>query len=94
MDQKINISELTIGMYVSSLDRAWIDTPFLLEGFHIESEKEINILERFCSFVYIDPKRGIAVAKNIAANKILEKAGSKIHYYIERFLQGGKKKTE
>lgn len=94
MDQRISISELTIGMYVSSLDREWIDTPFLLEGFHIESKKEINTLERYCSFVYIDPRRGLAFAKNTATNNKLEKYGSKIHHYIERFLQGGKKETE
>ena len=89
MDQKISISYLEIGMYVSDLDRPWIDTPFLLEGFHVQTEKEITTLSRYCSFVYIDPSRGRA-----QANNVIKSTNSKIQHYLERFLQGGKKKTE
>ena len=61
MEHKVNISSLKIGMYVSNLDRPWIDTPFLLEGFHIETEDDIDTLNKFCSFVYIDPSRGLSL---------------------------------
>ena len=30
---EMHISTLQIGMYVSKLDRDWLDTPFLLQGF-------------------------------------------------------------
>ena len=77
MDQKISISYLEIGMYVSDLDRPWIDTPFLLEGFHVQTEKEITTLSRYCSFVYIDPSRGRA-----QANNVIKSTNSKIHHYL------------
>ena len=35
MQTKVLSSELKIGMFVSELDRPWIDTPFLLQGFLI-----------------------------------------------------------
>lgn len=88
MEQKVNIPYLKIGMYISNLDRPWIDTPFLLEGFHIETEKDITTLSKYCSFVYIDTNRGIA------STNIIEKASSKVQHYLERFLQGGKKKIK
>jgi len=30
---RINIQDLTVGMYVSELDRPWLETPFLFQGF-------------------------------------------------------------
>ncbi|HSB96439.1 MAG TPA: HD-GYP domain-containing protein [Spongiibacteraceae bacterium] len=53
---KIPAYELKIGMYVSSLDRPWIETPFLLQGFTIETEQDIDALCRLCEYVYIDVK--------------------------------------
>ena len=52
MDRKVNVAYLEKGMYVSNLDRPWIDTPFLLEGFLIESEEDLNSLNQYCVFVY------------------------------------------
>ena len=88
MEQKINIPYLKIGMYVSSLDRPWIDTPFLLEGFHIETEEDINLLSKYCSFVFIDTSRGIA-----STDVIKEMPKLKTNAYLERFLQDNKKKV-
>jgi HD-GYP domain-containing protein (c-di-GMP phosphodiesterase class II) len=52
------VEDLTIGMYVSSLDRPWIETPFLFQGFLIESHDEIAELQSYCEFVYVDVERG------------------------------------
>ena len=41
---KINTSDLEIGMFVSGLDRPWLDTPFLTQGFLIESAAHIDRL--------------------------------------------------
>jgi HD-GYP domain-containing protein (c-di-GMP phosphodiesterase class II) len=41
-------------MYVSSLDRPWIETPFLFQGFFIRNDKEIEDLRRYCDYVEID----------------------------------------
>ena len=52
--EKVLTHNLVIGMYVSALDRPWLETDYLLEGFYIETNKDIEKLERLCQFVYID----------------------------------------
>jgi HD-GYP domain-containing protein (c-di-GMP phosphodiesterase class II) len=54
---KVNSAELEVGMYVSSLDRPWLDAPFALQGFRIESEDEISRLQQYCDYVYVDCQR-------------------------------------
>ncbi len=53
-NKKVLAQNISIGMYVSELDRPWIETNFLLEGFFIESIKDVEKLQDICSFVYID----------------------------------------
>jgi len=52
--RSFSTDELVLGMYVSGLDRPWTETPFLFQGFHIESPKVIKELRRYCKFVYVD----------------------------------------
>lgn len=44
-------------MFVADLDRPWLGTPFLLQGFLIESEKEIALLQQYCHTVVVDYTR-------------------------------------
>src|SRR2546422_560788 len=44
-------------MFVADLDRPWIDTPFLLQGFLIEEGEQIQQLQRFCRHVMVDLER-------------------------------------
>lgn len=54
---KIHISELKIGMFVSKLDRDWQETPFLMQGFMIESLDDIDIVAEYSQHVWIDAVR-------------------------------------
>lgn len=54
---KIHTADLELGMYVSGLDRPWLETPFLLQGFRIESEEDLRSLRKFCQFVFIDSEK-------------------------------------
>ena len=56
-EQKIDVAHLATGMYVYRLDRDWIDTPFPLEGFYIESADDIQAIRKICDYVIIDLKR-------------------------------------
>ena len=58
--QQLSTQDLQVGMYVSQLDRPWIETPFPLQGFHIRSQDDIAKLRVFCKHVYIDTKLGVA----------------------------------
>ena len=44
-------------MYVSSLDRPWLETPFSLQGFCLETEADIERLQEYCQFVYVDSQK-------------------------------------
>lgn len=51
---KIHISELKIGMFVSELDRPWLETPFLIQGFVVESLDDIDAIAEYAQHVWID----------------------------------------
>jgi len=55
---KVDIDDLTTGMYVSRLDRPWIETPFALQGYYIKEASDIYALRKYCKTVYIDIRRG------------------------------------
>lgn len=57
MYSKIPVSKLEIGMFVADIDRPWMDTPFLIQGFLIEETEQIEQLRRFCQEVTIDRAR-------------------------------------
>ncbi len=52
--KKVRVSELKRGMFVCQLDRDWLDTPFLIQGFHIEEEEDIDVISEYCEYVYVD----------------------------------------
>lgn len=56
---RIGVAGLGLRMYVSRLDRPWIETPFLLEGLLVSSEEDVANLRRTCQHVYVDVTRGI-----------------------------------
>ncbi len=53
---QIPADSLQRGMYVAELDRPWLDTPFLLQGFRVDSQIELDTLRRYCRYVYVDPE--------------------------------------
>ncbi len=55
--QKIDIKQLRKGMYVCDLDRPWLDSPFLFQGFTVNSDDELKQLTDLCEYVYVDPER-------------------------------------
>jgi len=57
---KVNTSDLKIGMFISELDRPWIDTPFLIQGFLIDDISHIARLRLYCQYVYADTRRSAA----------------------------------
>ena len=43
-------------MYVSELDRPWLETPFLFQGFYIRNRDEIVALRSHCKSVIVDTR--------------------------------------
>lgn len=54
---KIDVADLQIGMYVCELDRPWLESPFLFQGFLLEGEENIEEVRKVCEYVYVDPER-------------------------------------
>jgi HD-GYP domain-containing protein (c-di-GMP phosphodiesterase class II) len=54
---KVLTTELKLGMFVADLDRPWVDTPFLLQGFLIEDERQMAELRSYCQYVIVDRAR-------------------------------------
>ncbi|MEQ1516867.1 MAG: HD-GYP domain-containing protein [Usitatibacteraceae bacterium] len=59
MHQKIATKDLKQGMFIADLDRPWIDTPFLLQGFLLEDHEQLQQLRQHCQWVMIDPARSV-----------------------------------
>ena len=57
--EQINTERLTLGMYVSELDIPWAGTPFMLQGFLLDDQNDLDTMQRLCKFVYIDRSRSI-----------------------------------
>lgn len=55
---KVDVNDVTIGMFVAGLDRPFSQTPFPLQGFYIRDAEEIKELRTHCRFVFIDTSRG------------------------------------
>lgn len=47
-------SQLKLGMYVRSLDVPWEQTPFLFQGFHIETDNQIKALRQAAQMATVD----------------------------------------
>ncbi len=58
MRKKIDVYDLRHGMWVSELDCPWRETPFLFQGFEIESDEHIEELKSYCKHVYVDTDLG------------------------------------
>jgi len=65
---KIDVTQLTIGMYVTELDRPWTETSFLFQGFRIRQQQEIRLLAQVCKHVWVDSRRSVGVKQQVIEN--------------------------
>ena len=54
---KIDVKDLLVGMYVSKLDRPWLETSFLFQGFELKSAGDVKEVQRQCEYVFIDEQK-------------------------------------
>jgi len=58
MKKTISVEQLKFGVYVNELDRPWTDTPFMYQGFVVNSEAQLQALKKYCKRVTIDTDKG------------------------------------
>jgi HD-GYP domain-containing protein (c-di-GMP phosphodiesterase class II) len=95
MDRKVSTAYLKVGMYVSKLDRPWLQTPFLIQGFFIEDKIEICSLVKYCDYVYIDTELGVKADMYLdTAPTIHSKQSLTTNKHVESILDTGKKAVD
>lgn len=57
MVRKVPVSQLSVGMYVQALDRPWLESPFMFQGFIIESMEQVATLRQYCQYVFVDDEK-------------------------------------
>lgn len=59
MKIKMDVDRVCIGMFVAELDRPWIGTPFLFQGFLVESPDELEQLRECSRHVFVDDLQSV-----------------------------------
>lgn len=67
MKETISTQQVDKGMFVIELDRPWLETPFLLQGFLVEDDDQVSELKKYCATVAIDRSR--SVGKHFVAER-------------------------
>lgn len=50
---KVSVSQLQVGMHVVELDRPWLETPFMIQGFEIRHRSEVAKIAQYCDHVFV-----------------------------------------
>jgi len=56
---RISTTGLRPGMFVLRLDRPWLETPFMFQGFVVRDLEEATQVREYCKSVWVDIERGI-----------------------------------
>ena len=62
---RLRACDLRPGMFVCELDRPWLETPFLLQGFEVKDGSDIEAVMQYCEHVYIDMMRAQAAKETL-----------------------------
>lgn len=71
---QVDVKDLRVGMYVSKLDRPWLETTFLFQGFELKNEDDIAEVQKQCDFVYIDIAKQAKIPPTYAKDTAYSKA--------------------
>ncbi len=50
---QVEVANLQMGMHIVELDRPWLETPFLMQGFELRNKSQLRTLEKYCKHVFI-----------------------------------------
>lgn len=71
---KVDASDLEIGMYVCELDRPWLESPFLFQGFLLETNEDVQDVVNACEYVFVDVTNSYEIIRtrlqSIAASQV------------------------
>lgn len=88
MKKQISVENLKLDMYVCELDRPWLGTQYLFQGFTLESSDQIDELQRCCEYVFIDITKGADFA--IRQEPVLALANQTSNLFVTNVTQSVK----
>ena len=77
-EHELLVADLRPGMYVCKLDRDWVGTPFLLQGFLVESQADIATLAQWCTTVTVDITKSDSFARRALRKPKRERKGYEV----------------
>ena len=71
MREQVPVEKLALGMFVAELDRPWLGTPFMIQGFVIESQAQIDEFRKVCQHVFVE--RSLSLGDQFIADVVEKK---------------------
>ena len=100
MKRKVHVLDLQMGMHISELDRPWIETPFLFQGFELRTSEEMEQLKKHCTYVYVDTELGLDVApkprdkESVVRIRKLEEQDEKIKREFKKIAEAPSRRSQ
>lgn len=100
--EKLPTNQLALGMFIAELDKPWIESDFLLQGFVLEDQADLDKLVSTCAYVYVDrtksigdqfssaKKHDVAVKRHATLSPNTQDAFNKNTPFINKARQGEK----
>jgi HD-GYP domain-containing protein (c-di-GMP phosphodiesterase class II) len=87
MKKEVSVSQVRFGVYIHALDRPWTETPFMFQGFVLNTDAQLQALQQYCKKVFIDTEKGADVqdrpdpfAGKVRPPSVLESIKEKVTY--------------
>lgn len=68
-NEKIVVNALKPGMFISELDKPWSESDFMLQGFVLEDQADLDKIRSTCAYVVIDRTKSIGKAFQAVAKR-------------------------
>ncbi len=88
LSEPVSTQDLVPGMYVAALDRPWLETPFLFQGFVIKDQQEIEELKRYCGHVYVHVKDEHVAASRAQRTTSKARSSRRLRFSLIRRAMG------
>jgi hypothetical protein len=66
----VHRNQLEIGMYVNELDRPWVETRFMFQGFEIDTPEMLLAVQESCEYANIQTEKVALISSNSTARLI------------------------
>ena len=66
----VHRNQLELGMYVAELDRPWIETRFMFQGFRIDSHDTLRAVQDACEYACVEGTGSVRARSGSASRRV------------------------